>query len=645
MDKVPEQPDHRAPPPRWDLSHLYPGPESREFSVALKLHETEARRFEKKYKGKTAKLTGDQLGEAIAAFEKVSALEARIQSYLDLSAAADNGNSAWAADISDRLRKSSAHTLFFTREISDMREGDLFEKIASPKLAFYGPWIAKTRSFRDHMLSAEAEDYQHRMEPVTEAAWRRLFDQLILDLRFKVGGKELTEGETVNLIDNAPDPKVRREAFAELGRVLGENRKTFSLITNTLADLKALDDGWREYEKAEDSRHLDNQTDAETVDALVKAVRGGFARTAHRYYAWKAKKAGVARLHPADRNAPLEGQGRNYTWDEAKEIVLAAYEKLSPELAAIGRRFFDEGWIDAEPRPNKDSGGFSHPTVPDTHPYILMNFYGTASDVMTLAHELGHGIHQMLAAQQGHFKADTPLTLAETASVFGEALAFRELMAREEDEGARRSLLAKKIEDMLNTVVRQTGFYLFEQRLHAERREKGELPAERIAELWQDTQRETLGPAVNIEAEGAENLWMHIPHFIHTPFYVYAYAFGDCLVNALYDDYSRAEDKEDFVKKYTELLKTGGAKRPESAIAAFGIDTADPQFWKKGLSVIERHIDELVALDAKLAAKEKAAPAFNDAAAPANDDAPTPENEKPAASAVRPVKKPKGPQP
>ncbi|TAL26901.1 MAG: M3 family oligoendopeptidase [Alphaproteobacteria bacterium] len=625
--------------PRWDLRDLFPAPDSKEFAAALSSIEAESKTFAAKYQDKVGKLSGQQLGEAIEAYEKISQLEARVRAYADLTRAIDNEKSGWAVDVADKLRKASEQTLFFTIEINNMREGDLFEKISAPKLAHYGPWLAKTRLLREHQLSEEVEKYRRQMDPVTEDAWGRLYDQLMIDLRFKVGGKELTEGETLNIIDNDPDPKKRREAFAEFTRVLGENKKTFALVTNTLADLKSLDDRWRDYEKPDDSRHLDNQIDRETVEALAKTVRDNYSKTSHRYYAWKAKKVGVARLHPADRNAPLPGQkGREYTWDEAKEIVLAAYAKLSPELAAIGKRFFDEGWIDAAPRAGKDSGGFSHPATPDTHPYILLNFFGSAGDVMTLAHELGHGIHQVLASGQGHLKSDTPLTLAETASVFGEMITFRELLARETDLTVRRNMIAQKVEDMLNTVVRQTAFFTFEQLVHEERREKGELSSERISDLWQKTQLESLGPAVNLDVEGAQNLWMNVPHFIHTPFYVYAYAFGDCLVNALYDAYEKTPDKEDFAQKYTTLLKAGGTKRHDTAVADFGLDTNDPLFWKKGLSVIERYIDELVALDSKLEVDSKNAKTFNGAASKdaANDDKPEVTPKKPAARGPSP---------
>ncbi|HYD18956.1 MAG TPA: M3 family oligoendopeptidase [Patescibacteria group bacterium] len=613
-------PPHQDKPPRWDLRDLFPSQDSAGLAAAFHDIETESAGFARQFTGRVSKLSGAALGQAISQYEKISESIARIEAYIDLTRAADIEQSAWAQDAADRLRKSSEALLFFPLEINKIRETDLLQKIAAPGLAAYAPWIGKVRAGREHQLSDAAEKFQHKMQPVTEDAWRRLYDQLMLDLRVSIRGKEMTEGETVSLIDTSPDAKLRRDAYAAFGKTLDDNKKGFSLITNTLADLKSVDDRWRNFERAEDARHLDNQIERETVETLVKTVREQYPKNAHRYYAWKAKKSGVARLHPADRNAPLPGEGgRKYTWDEAKEIVLAGFAKISPEMEKTGREFFDKNWIDAEPRADKDSGGFSHPTVPSAHPYILMNFYGTAADVMVLAHELGHGIHQVMAAKQGFLRSDTPLTLAETASVFGEMIVFRELLSREDDLVARRNMVAQKVEDMLNTVNRQTAFFVFEQRLHAERRDKGELSPERIGELWLDTQKESLGPSVNLDVPGAQHFWMDVPHFIHTPFYTYAYAFGDCLVNALYDEYSKAVDKPAFVAKYEDLLKAGGTKTHEAALAEFGFDPSDAGFWKKGLSVIERYIDEVEQLDKRIDAIHKMHQDFKNAVGEVSD--------------------------
>lgn len=612
-------------PPAWDLRGLFPSPAAPEIEKAITAHAEAAADFAAKYKGKVQKLPAKDLAAAIAAFEKVSEEEGRISSYADLIEAADRNDAPVAAALRDRLRKASGEMLFFTFEINGIKEVDLLGKIADPALAAYAPWIRKLRAAREHQLDAEVEKYLHDKLPVTEGAWSRLYDMTVAGLRFDVRGEKLTEAETLNIISSSPDGALRREAFAEFTRVLGENKKTFGLILNTVAEVGRVSDSWRSFESAADARHLANQTTREEVEALIKAVRDSYPRTSHRYYAWKARQMGGKLLHPADRNAPLPGAAMpEIPWEEAKKTVLEAFTRLHPDMARAAQAFFDENRIDAEPRAGKDSGAFSHPVTPSARPYILMNYFGTPGDVMTLAHELGHGVHQTLANAQGYLKADTPLTLAETASIFGEMLVFRALLDGEEDLLKKRALLAGKIEDMLNSCGRQAAFFCFEQRIHEERAKKGELSPERIAQVWQETQKEQLGPSVNLDVAGAEHLWAHIPHFVHSPFYVYAYAFGDCLVNALYDEYEKAPDKAAFAEKYLDLLKAGGSQRPEEALAAFGFDPADPKFWKKGLSVLEKYVDELEAVDRKIEAVLKSKDGFkaaaNDIVSPPADD-------------------------
>lgn len=607
--------------PRWDLSALFSGKEGADFKAALQAVSTDVADFAKTYRGTLARLDGAALGGAVAQYEKISENISRIETYVELLRAADAREDAFAGKVTEKLRAATQDMLFFELEINKLSEAALMEKLASPALAHYAPWLAGVRAGREHQLSDEQEKYRHLREATAEHAWRRLFDQTMADMRFNVDGEKLTEAETLNIIDGSADPAARKRAWEAFAKGLEGNIKTFTLITNTLAGLKAAEDEQRGFKNPEDSRHLENRIAPETVEALARAVKESYADLSHKYYAWKAQKTGVARLHPADRNAPLEGAPtREIPWDEAKDIVLEAFGKLSPEMEKIGRRFFDEGWIDAEPRPGKDSGAFSHPAVPSAHPYILLNYFGTPADVMTLAHELGHGIHQMLAAQQGHLMADTPLTVAETASVFGEMLVFQSLLAQETDPVAKRAMIAGKVEDMLNTVVRQTAFYTFEQKLHNAYRENGELSAEDIGKMWRDVSRESLGAAVNTDVPGMEHLWAYIPHFIHTPFYVYAYAFGDCLVNALYDEYAKTPDKRDFAKKYEDLLSAGGSKGHEALLQPFGFDTADPNFWKKGLGVIGRYIDDLITLDRKIEAAAKAQKDFRKA----GDDIVTP---------------------
>lgn len=612
--KPERDPARPAALPRWDLSALFSGKDGADFKSAMQAVAIDVADFAKTYRGTIAKLDGATLGGAVERFEKISENIARIETYVELLRAADVREDGFASKVHEKLRAATQDMLFFELEINKLSETALMEKMTAPALARYAPWLAGVRAGRAYQLSDEQEKYRHLREATAEHAWRRLFDQTMADLRFDVDGQKLTEAETLNIIDGAEDPVMRKRAWEAFAKGLSDNIKSFVLITNTLAGLKAAEDAQRGFDNPEDSRHLENRIAGETVEALSKAVKESYADLSHKYYAWKAQKTGVARLHPADRNAPLQGAPtREIPWDEAKEIVLEAFARLSPEMEKIGRRFFDEGWIDAEPRAGKDSGAFSHPAVPSAHPYILLNYFGTPADVMTLAHELGHGIHQVLAAKQGHLMADTPLTVAETASVFGEMLVFQSLLAQETDPVAKRAMIAGKVEDMLNTVVRQTAFYTFEQKLHNAYRENGELSAEDIGRMWRDISRESLGSAVNTDIAGMENFWAYIPHFIHTPFYVYAYAFGDCLVNALYDEYAQAPDKQDFAKKYEDLLAAGGSKSHEALLQPFGFDTADPDFWKKGLGVISRYIDDLIKLDQKIEAAAKAQKDFKDA--------------------------------
>lgn len=604
--------------PSWSLDDLFP---SKNLDAAFEKISSDVREFCTAFQGRVTKLSGAQLGCAIAQYETIIEQMDRISAFAYLSVSADHKQSTWAENVQERLRQHSEKIIFFPLEINKIKEADLLEKFSAPELSRYGSWIGTLRSFRDHQLEDAVEAFIHKKTPVAEGVWSRLYDMTMADMSFTVRGEKLTVAEVSSIINDAQDPALRREAWVEFTSVLGQNAATFALITNATAALKKVGDSWRGFESPDDSRHLSNQIEPAVVTAMVDAVRDGYPKTSHRYYAWKARKFGVARLHPSDRAAPLpDAPDGKLSWDDAKNIVLRAFEKLSPDMAAIAKDFFDKGWIDAEPRQAKESGAFSHPTVPSAHPYILMNFFGSKSDVMTLAHELGHGVHQVMAGAQGHLKSDTPLTLAETASIFGEMLAFKELLSAEEDLIAKRALIAAKVEDMLNTVARQTAFFTFEKKVHEERRDKGELPPARINDIWLETQKESLGPAVNMDVAGAENLWMSIPHFIHSPFYVYAYAFGDCLVNALFDEYEKAVDKTAFVEKYITLLQAGGTRRHDAALAEFGLDCSDPKFWKKGLSVIERYIDQLEALDVKieqiLAAKGEFKQAANDIANP-----------------------------
>jgi oligoendopeptidase F len=578
--------------PEWDLSDLYPGPESDALARDLAELTNDSKAFCERYECRLTELSGAEFGAAVEAYERLQEKIGRIMSYASLVHAgnlADPEIGRFYQTMQERTNAVSTALLFFTLEINRLEDAEIEAKLADPALARYRPWLRDTRAFRPHQLSDEVEKLLHEKHVAGRAAWVRLFDETIADLRFPIRGQELTESEALDLLSDS-DPDTRREAGLTIGEVLGKSIRTFALITNTLAKDKEIEDRWRHFPRPISSRNLANFVEDEVVDALVAAVRESYPRLAQRYYKLKARWFGVEELPFWDRNAPLpEEADRTISWPEAQETVLSAYRAFSPEMAAVGGRFFSGKWIDAPARPGKASGAFSHPTVPSAHPYLLLNYQGRVRDVMTLAHELGHGVHQVLANVQGYLMADTPLTLAETASVFGEMLTFRALLARKRDPSRRKVMLAGKVEDMLNTVVRQIAFVTFEEKVHDERRE-AELTPDRLAEIWLDVQRDSLGPGLRLDGV-YRHYWSYIPHFIHTPFYVYSYAFGDCLVNSLYAVYEDAH--QGFADRYLAMLRAGGTLRHRELLAPFGLDAADPSFWTKGLSIVAGFIDEL----------------------------------------------------
>lgn len=586
--------------PTWRLDDLYPGRDSDLLKSDLAKAETDSKALRADYDGRLAGLTGAQLAEAIGRFEEVEELLGRLMSYAQLLYNTDLSNAEtgrFYQFVQEKVTKVSSQLIFFTLEINEIPEADLKKKLEDKELARYAPWLRDRRAFRPYQLSEDLERLLHEKDVSGRAAWTRLFDETMAALRFPLDGKMVTESQILNKLSDK-DEATRKKAAKSLSSVLRENLRLFAQVTNTLAKDKSIEDGWRGHERPVSSRNLANMVEDEVVDALAGAVTDAFPRLSHRYFRLKAKWFGKEKLDYWDRNAPLpQDIDRKIPWSEAESRVLEAYRSFSPDLAEIGKRFFAERWIDAGVKPGKSSGAFSHPTVPSAHPYILMNYQGRVRDVMTLAHELGHGVHQVLSARQGYLMADTPLTLAETASVFGEMLTFQSLLREEQDPERRKVMLAGKVEDMLNTVVRQIAFHNFETRLHAERRE-GELLPEQICDLWMETQNESFGEAIRLD-EDYRVFWCYIPHFIHVPFYVYAYAFGDCLVNSLYAVYEEAE--EGFAEKYLEMLKAGGSKRHKELLAPFGLDASDPAFWNKGLGVIEGMIDELERLDAESA--------------------------------------------
>jgi oligoendopeptidase F len=582
--------------PVWDLSDLYGGPDAPELKADLKRAAAEAKAFQGEFQNQLAALEGDTLAAAIARYEAIEEVLGRVMSYAQLVHADDMSDAEagrFYQNMQERTTEISTALLFFTLELNRLDEAELEAKLASEALARYRPWLRDIRAFRDHQLSDELESLLHEKQVAGRSAWIRLFDETMADLRFDFEGESLTATEVLHKLTDH-DGAVREAAAKSFAHGLTRNIRTFALITNTLAKDKEIEDKWRDFTAPVSSRNLANFVEDEVVDALVAAVKDSFPRLSHRYYALKARWLGLERLPYWDRNAPLpDDLDRTIAWDEAEQSVLQAYGAFSPDLADIGRRFFEQAWIDAPARPGKASGAFAHPTVPSAHPYLLLNYQGRTRDVMTLAHELGHGVHQVLAGPQGHLMSDTPLTLAETASVFGEMLTFRALLTAETDPARRKVMLAEKVEDMLNTVVRQVAFHEFERRVH-DRRRAGELTADELGEVWLAVQRESLGPVFDFD-DDYRVFWAYIPHFIHAPFYVYAYAFGDCLVNSLYAVYQDSADG--FAVKYLDMLRAGGTKRHKELLAPFGLDASDPGFWAKGLSVIEALIDELEAMD------------------------------------------------
>ncbi|MDJ0390986.1 M3 family oligoendopeptidase [Roseomonas sp. E05] len=584
--------------PAWDLSDLYATPADPKLEADLARADAEARAFAEAHAGKLAAHSGDRLAEAIAAYERIEEVLGRVMSYASLvfsGDAQDPANGRFYQDMQERATAISTHLLFFTLELNRLEDAVLEKKFAaSSALSHYRPFLRDLRVFRPHQLSDEVERLLHEKEVTGRAAWNRLFDETIAGMEVKVGEETLNVSGALNKLSDR-NREVRAAAAKGVSAAFGEKARLFTLITNTLVKDKEIIDGWRQYPRPGSSRNRANMVEDEVVDALVTAVIESFPSLSHRYYAMKAKWLGLPRLQHWDRNAPLPDEDdSNIPWDAARERVLKAYTAFSPELGRIGKEFFEKPWIDAVLRPGKASGAFAHPTVPSAHPYLLLNYHGKSRDVMTLAHELGHGVHQVLAAEQGYLMSGTPLTLAETASVFGEMLTFRAVLDAETDPKRRRALLAGKVEDMLNTVVRQIAFYRFETLLHDARR-KGELSREEIGALWMQVQVESLGPAFEFTPD-YEIYWSYIPHFIHTPFYVYAYAFGDCLVNALYGVFQEGS-VPGFQDKYLEMLRAGGTLRHKELLAPFGLDASDPAFWHKGLNVISGFIDELERAD------------------------------------------------
>ena len=583
--------------PAWDLSDLYASEDAPELHADLKQLEQACEDFSKDYDGKLAQLTADEMLKAVERYEAIDIIAGRIMSFAGLryyQLTTDPERAKFMSDMQDKLTEHTTKLVFYGLEFNRLDE-EVLSKLLSQNIALarYKPVFDRMRAMKPYQLSDEMEKFLHDQSVVGAAAWNRLFDETVASLVFTIDGEDLPLEAAANKLSEQ-DRGTREAAAREIARVLRANTGLFARVHNTLAKEKEIEDRWRKMPTPQTGRHLSNHVEAEVVEALRNAVVAAYPKLSHRYYALKAKWLGLETMQVWDRNAPLPIEDDKLVdWGTAQEMVLSAYAEFSPEMAEIAKPFFTQGWIDAAVKPGKAPGAFAHPTVTTVHPYVMLNYMGKPRDVMTLAHELGHGVHQVLAAQQGELLSSTPLTLAETASVFGEMLTFRKLLAAAKTPQERKVLLAGKVEDMINTVVRQIAFYDFECKLHAARAE-GELTPDQINAIWMSVQGESLGPVFEF-MDGYETFWSYIPHFVHSPFYVYAYAFGDGLVNALYAVYEEGDPQ--FQAKYFDMLRAGGSKHHTELLAPFGLDASDPKFWDKGLSMISAMIDELEAME------------------------------------------------
>jgi oligoendopeptidase F len=583
--------------PEWDLSDLYPSVDAPELKRDMEFLTKECAAFAADYEGKLANLDAKAMLDCVLRYEKIDMVAGRIMSFAGLryyQKTTHAGRAKFMSDCQDKITNATTALVFFSLEFNRLDEAHLEALLAAnAELARYRPVFDRMRAMKPYQLSDEMEKFLHDQSVVGAAAWNRLFDETIAGMSFEVDGEVMGIEATLNCLSE--QNRAKREAGARaLVKGFAAQLPLFARVHNTLAKEKEIEDRWRKLPSAQAARHLANHVEPEVVEALRNAVVAAYPRLSHRYYALKAKWLGLETLEVWDRNAPLPMEDeRIVPWIEARRIVTEAYSAFDPRMAELAEPFFTDGWIDAAVKEGKAPGAFAHPTVADAHPYVMLNYLGKPRDVMTLAHELGHGVHQRLAAGQGELLSSTPLTLAETASVFGEMLTFRRMLSEAKNQAARKVMLAGKVEDMINTVVRQIAFYDFECKLHAARRE-GELTPDDINALWMSVQAESLGPVFNF-MEGYETFWAYIPHFVHSPFYVYAYAFGDGLVNALYAAYEEGQDG--FEEKYFDMLKAGGSKHHKELLAPFGLDASDPAFWDKGLSMIESMIDELEAME------------------------------------------------
>ena len=581
--------------PKWNLSEIYLNYKDPKIDKDIKKIKLSIGNFVKKWKEKIKMLDGKEISNCIKEYEKINENLGILSTHSSLCFASNMQDvevSRYNAKISDIISEFFSKLVFVSLEIASVSNKTYDRWVKDRNSKKWIPLIKNLRKRRKYQLSSQVEEILIEKHATGRSSWVRLFDETSASLRFPFKKKVLTEAEILNKLSDK-DSANREIAGKSLSKVLNQNKKIFGMILNVISRDKFIEDNKRGFKSLLSSRNLDNDVEDEVVTSLVNAVDEKMPDLTHRYYKWKAKEFKKNKLNWWDRNAPLRfTEDKIIKWEEAKSIILKSFDEFNPIVSGIAEKFFKNNWIDAQVRQGKASGAFAHPSVPSLHPYVLVNFQGKVRDVMTLAHELGHGVHQVLASEQGLLLSDTPLTLAETASVFGEMLVFRNLLNKS-NEKKRKEMLANKIEDMLNTVARQIGFHQFECKFHDERK-NGELTPDEISDIWIETQKHAVGPYVKLD-DYYRSLWAYIPHFVHTPFYVYAYAFGDCLVNALWTEYQNS-NKEKFSELYIDLLKSGGSKSHNELLKPFGLSAYEKNFWHKGVSSITEMIDELETL-------------------------------------------------
>ena len=574
--------------PQWNLKEFYDSYKSEKINIDIEKIRSSTIKFNKKYKNTLKNLSNKKIIQSIKEFEIIEERIGKLKSYIYLiycTNQLDTEIVAFYQKVNEQLTNIDSNLLFFCLELNSLSE----KKINMLEGNRFFVWLKNLRKFKNYQKKEEIEKILLDKNLTSSNSWIRLFDQTMAGIKFSFKNKNLNESEILNLLSSS-NSSTRKLAAKSFSSGLKSNINIFSIITNTLSKDLDIDREIRGFKFSESFRHLNNQVEKKDVDCLTETVIENYKTLSHRYYRYKAKKFKVSKLEYWDRNAPYPNQKEiKINWNEAKKIVLEAYSRFDVRVSDIANEFFEKSWIDAKVVKGKTSGAFSHPTVPSSHPFILLNFQNKLRDVMTLAHELGHGVHQYLANKQGYLLSDTPLTIAETASVFGEMLTFQSILRNCKTETDKKNILRSKIEDMLNTVVRQISFFSFERLLH-EQRISGELTVDQINNIWMETQSKSLGKAIKLN-DDYKYLWSYIPHFIHSPFYVYAYAFGDCLVNSLYAKYEQGY--KDFNNKYINLLKSGGSKNYKVLLRDFNLDPEKKEFWQDGLNIIKNMIDEL----------------------------------------------------